>query len=141
MVDLLLGEGLFYVPKFPDEKPYLLGSRCRICGYKCFPKKEVCVVCRQDDVMEEIKIGPYGSLETFTVMQIGTPDFPAPYIIGYVRTKEGVIVFTSITGCEARDDALKIGEEMELVIQKIREDGEGNSIIGWKFKPIRSQSS
>lgn len=85
--------------------------------------------------MEQTKIGPYGTLEEFAVMQVGLPDFPAPYVIGYVITKEGAKVFTPITGCEPRDDALKLGEEMELVIEKIKEDKEGNNVLGWKFKP------
>jgi uncharacterized OB-fold protein len=89
--------------------------------------------------MEQIKLGHRGTLETFAVMQVGPPDFPPPYIIGYIRTKEGALVFTPITGCEAADDALQIGEEMELVIEKIKEDGEGNSLLGWKYKPARKK--
>ena len=34
--------------------------------------------------MEETRLGPYASLETYAVMQVGPPDFPAPYIIGNV---------------------------------------------------------
>jgi len=85
--------------------------------------------------MEEIKLGPYATLETFAVMQVGPPDFPTPYIMGYVRMEDGARIFTLITGCEARDDALDLGEEMELVIEKISEDGQGNNLIGWKFRP------
>jgi len=136
MVDMPVKEGLFHIPESLGDKPYLIGSRCRACGYTCFPRKEVCVRCRQNDTVEEIKLGPYGTLETFAVMQVGPPDFPPPYIMGYVRMKEGALVFTLITDCEPQDDALEIGEEMELVIEKIREDEEGNNLIGWKFKPI-----
>ena len=135
MADLLLREGLFHVPESPNDEPYLIGSRCRVCGYTSFPRKEACVKCRRNDTVEEIKLGPYGTLETFAVMQVGPPDFPPPYIMGYVMMKEGALVFTLITGCEAKDDALELGEEMELVIEKIREDGQGNNLIGWKFKP------
>ena len=127
----------FYKPQSDKAPPFLLGSRCRVCGYACFPKKEVCVPCRKDGVMEEIKLGSYGNLETFAVMQVGPPDFHPPYVIGYVRTKEGVLVFSPITGCEARDDALQIGEEMELVIETVKEDKAGNKIIGWKYRPKR----
>ena len=89
--------------------------------------------------MEEIKLGPYGTLETFAVMQVGPPDFPPPYTMGYVKTKEGALVFTLITGCEAQDDALELGEEMELTIEKVRTDRLGNNLIGWKFKPIKGK--
>ena len=136
MVDIHLKEGIFHVPESTDDKPYLIGSRCAVCNYTCFPKSQVCVKCRRDDTMEEIELGPYGTLETFAVMQIGLPDFPAPYVIGYVRTQEGALIFTPVTGCEARDDALTLGEEMELVIERIRYDEQRNKVLGWKFKPI-----
>ena len=89
--------------------------------------------------MEEVKLGPYATLETFAVMRVGTPDFPPPYIMGYVRMKEGASVFTLITGCEARDDALDLGEEMELTVEKVGTDRQGNNLIGWKFKPIKGK--
>jgi uncharacterized OB-fold protein len=141
MVDLAIKKGLIRIPESPGEKPYLIGGRCSTCGYTCFPKKEVCVRCRRNDTMEEIKLGPYAILETFAVMQVGPPGFPPPYIMGYVRTKEGAVVFTLITGCEARDDALELGEEMELIIDKIREDPEGNYLIGWKFRPTGNKNT
>jgi uncharacterized OB-fold protein len=141
MAEFLMKEGFFHTPEKPGEKPYLLGSRCGECGYVCFPKMEVCVKCLRDDTMEGIKLGERATLETYTVMRVGTPDFPPPYIIGYVRTKEGVLVFTPITGCEATDDALQIGEEMELVIEKIKEDEKGNLLIGWKYKPVKRKDS
>jgi uncharacterized OB-fold protein len=135
MADLPLKAGVFVQPKSENEKPYLLGSRCRTCGYTSFPIKEICIVCRKEGTMEYIPLGSYGRLETFAVMQVGPPGFKVPYIIGYVKTREGALVFAPITGCEAKDEALKIGEEMELVIEKVKEDGKGNNLIGWKYKP------
>jgi len=135
MADLPLKEGLFMQPKSENEKPYLLGSRCRTCGYTSFPRKEICIVCRKEGTMENIPLGSHGRLETFAVMQVGPPGFKVPYVIGYVKTREGALVFAPITGCEAKDEALKVGEEMELVIEKVKEDGKGNHLIGWKYKP------
>jgi len=140
MTDLPIKEGLFHIPQSSNDKPYLIGSRCRVCGYTVFPKQDVCVRCRQDGTMEQLKLGPYGILETFATMRVGPPDFPPPYIIGYVKMKEGARLFTLITGCETKDDALEIGEEMELLIEKIKEDTEGNHLIGWKFKPSGRRS-
>lgn len=141
MPDVPVREGFFHIPESSDDKPYLIGSRCSICSYTCFPKKSVCVKCRRDDSMKEIKLGPYGVLETFTMMQVGASDFPPPYLMGYVRTREGALVFTLITGCEARDDALEIGQEMELIIDKIKKDRQGNNLVGWKFRPRRETTA
>lgn len=139
MVEIPFKKGLFRNAETPGEKPYLLGGRCRVCGYTCFPEKKVCIRCKRDDTMESISLGRHGRLENFTVVRVGTPDFPAPYIIGYVMTDEGALVFTQITGCEIRDDALEIGEEMELAIECIREDEQGNRLIGWKYRPVKGK--
>jgi uncharacterized OB-fold protein len=58
-------------------------------------------------------------------------------MVGYVRMKEGPVVFAQITGCEIKDDALELGTEMELIIEKIREDSQGNNVLAWKFKPVK----
>jgi len=137
MSDLPIKNGLFHIPATRDDKPYLIGSRCRICGNTAFPKKVVCVTCRQNDTMAEIALGPYGTLETYAVMRVGPPDFPPPYMVGYVRMKEGPLVFAQITGCEIEDDALEPGTEMELIIDKIKKDSKGNNVLAWKFKPVK----
>ena len=139
MTDVPLKEGLYHTPESPDDKPYLIGSRCRVCGYTSFPEKMVCVRCLRDDTMAEIKLGQRASLETFAIMRVGPPDFPPPYAIGYVRTAEGVRVFTLLTGFEMRDDALRLGEEMELVIEKVKQNAQGDNVIGWKFRPAREE--
>ncbi len=137
MTDILIKKGLFHVPESPADKPYLIGARCKVCGYTVFPKAQVCVKCRKDGTMEEMKLGQRATLDTFAVMQVGPPEFKPPYIIGQVKTDEGAKLFTIITGCETKDDAMDIGEKMELVIEKVKEDKEGNNIIGWKYRPVR----
>ena len=129
-------EGLFCPPEsMQDGKPYLMGSRCKVCGYASFPQKEVCVRCLRDDTMEVAHFGPHGILDSFAVMQVAPPGFNSPYMQGYVILRDGPKVFTLITGCEPTEDALTVGDEMELVIEKIKEDEKGDDIIGWKFRP------
>jgi len=65
------------------------------------------------------------------------PGFPAPYIQAYVDIEEEPLIFSLITGCEAKEGALEIGDEVELVIEKITQDDEGNDAIGYKFRPIK----
>lgn len=139
MVEIPIKDGLFHKPQGRGDPAYLIGSRCSLCGYCCFPKKTICTRCRRDNCMEEIQIGVRGKLDSFAVMQVGTPDLPAPYIIGYVKVSEGPLIFSMITGCEPREDALELGEEMELVIEKIKEDENGDDIIGWKYEPIKKR--
>lgn len=127
---------LFHAPAFEGDTPYLIGTRCTLCGYTSFPPKQICIKCRRDNTMTEVKLGPKGKLETFAVMQVGTTDFPAPYTIGFVRLEQGPSVFSLITGCKPTDDSLVIGQDMILVIDKIRTDKDGFEVVGWKFKPL-----
>lgn len=140
MTDIPIKPGLFHVPESPADKPYLIGGRCKVCGYTVFPKSRACVRCRKDGTMEEIRLGQQATLDTFAVMQVGPPEFKPPYIIGRVTTEEGANLFTIISGCEPKDDAMALGEKMELVIEKVKEDKEGNNIIGWKYRPVRSRA-
>ena len=86
--------------------------------------------------MREIPLSRKGEIDSFTVAQQGIPGFTAPYIQAYVVLPEKVKIFTLIEDAEAVDDALTIGQEVELVLAKIREDEHGSEIIGWKFRPV-----
>lgn len=132
----LIKEGLIRFPQQPSEQPHLIGSRCRQCGYVAFPKKEICPACVKEGLMEEIALSRRGKLNTFTLTMVAPPGFQAPYIQGYVDLPEGCTIFTLITGCEPREDALQIGQEVELVVEPVRVDEEGNQLIGYKFKPV-----
>jgi uncharacterized protein len=138
-MDIPIKEGLFSWPLSSDQEPYLIGSKCTICGYCCFPKKSVCAKCVRDDCMEDVKFGPYAILDTYAVMRVAPPGFVPPYVQGYVILENGPKIFSLITGCETNDHALPLGQKMELVLEKIRQDEEGNNLIGWKFKPVEGK--
>ena len=54
---------------------------------------------------------------------------------GLVRVDEGPSIFTPIPGCNPADDALPVGQEMLVVLDKLKTDQDGVDVIGWKFKP------
>lgn len=138
MAEVPLREGLFHIPgPSPDDHPYLIGTKCRLCGYTAFPPRHVCLKCLREETMEEVKLGPRGTLDSFAVMQVGPPDFRPPYVIGNIKIPEGPLVFALISGCEPRDDALELGQEMELTIECIKKDNQGNDLMAWKFRPAR----
>ena len=131
-----VGEGLFHVPETPGEPPYLIGSKCAACGFVAFPRTLICPSCMNYHSMERVPLSRRAKLDTFAVLRQAPSGFVAPYVVGYVILPEKTRIFSILTGVEPRDDALKIGQEMELVIEKIREDEKGNEIIAWKFAPI-----
>ena len=132
-------EGLFYQPQSPEEKPYLIGSKCTICGYVSFPKLMVCPRCVKKDTMEEVHLNGKGKIDIFSTCFAALPGFQAPSVQGYIILEEGARTWSLITGTEPSDEALKTGMDVELVIEKLRDDSEGNEIMSYKFRPVKTE--
>ncbi len=135
-------EGLFTMP---PEEPRLIGNRCKSCDSIFFPKVESCrnPYCKKTEPLEEVAFGSKGKLFTFTVNYFQppapyhAPDPFVPYANGWIELPEGVRVHTMIApGYDEK--SLKIGMEMELIIDKLYEDAEGNEVMSWKYKPVLS---
>ena len=128
--------GLFHEGNSPDDQSYLIGSRCSACGRTFFPKRFMCNVCLKEGTMEEMALSTRGRIDTYSVVQVAPLGFKAPYIQAFVDLPEGPRIFSLITGCEPTEDAVAKGQEVALVIDKIREDEEGNDLIGYTFRPV-----
>ena len=126
-------EGLFNIPSSPSEKPYLIGSRCRNCQEVMFPQRRICLNCFGKG-LEQVALNSRGRLFTFTINHQGPKEFSTPYASGYIDLPEGVRIYSLLTDWETK--GLKIGAEMKLVIEKIKEDNEGNVVLGYKFRPL-----
>ena len=131
-------EGLWTVPSSLNEKPQLIGSRCLLCGEVFFPKKTygICTHCQSKD-LEEIRLSRRGRIYSFTVVMQRPPEYykgPVPYAEGFVELPEKVRVETLFTDCNFDD--LKVGMEVEMVIERLHEDEEGNEIMAFKFRPV-----
>lgn len=135
---IMIGEGLFVVPSSPSEEPHLLGRKCRNCGEVFFPPRRCCRRCSSQD-MEELVLSRIGKLYSFTVVRKTPPGSltKAPYFVGTVELPEGERINTLLTNCDPDNpDSLKIGDEMELVVDVIGKDEvSGQEVLGWKFRP------
>lgn len=121
--------------------PHLLGHRCSGCGEIFFPRKEngICTYCH-GTALEELDLSTRGKIHTCTVVMLRPPGGyyrgEVPYALGYVELPEDVSVETLFTGCDPEE--IKVGLEVELVLEKLHDDEEGNEVITYKFKPIAS---
>ena len=57
-----------------------------------------------------------------------------PYAIGFVELPEGIRVETLFTECDL--DSLEVGIEVEMIVDLLNEDEEGNEIVTYKFTPV-----
>jgi uncharacterized OB-fold protein len=130
-------DGLWSTPSFSDDKPQLIGSKCPNCGEVVFPVSQVCANC-QNQEMREIKLSRRGKIWSYSTVMLAPPQWykgPVPFDLGYVELPEGVRIWSRLLGAEA--GTFKIGQEVELHIDVMQEDGEGNEILGYCFVPAK----
>ncbi|KUO75206.1 MAG: hypothetical protein APF81_16285 [Desulfosporosinus sp. BRH_c37] len=132
--EILVGEGLFVRPKSPSEEPHLIGSKCKNCAEVTFPKQPWCANCGGE--AEELLLSTIGKLYSFSNVNNAPPEGykgPIPYGVGSVEV-DGVRVMCNIT--EHDPGKLKIGMEMQLVVDSLFVDDDGNKVIGLMFRPV-----
>jgi hypothetical protein len=135
-------EGLFTQPLHPLRRVRLLGSRCHSCGETFLGKVAACENCQSRD-LEEMALSRRGTLYTYTIIRhrppgdyIGPEPF-VPYAVGMVELPEGLRILAVLTGCDI--EQLRIGMELELVVEKLYQDAEGNEVITYKFRPVEAE--
>jgi uncharacterized OB-fold protein len=132
-------KGLWTTPSSPDEKPQLIGSRCLSCGELYFPRKKrgLCVHCQRRS-LEDVKLSGKGKIASFTVAEQapagGFYNGPVPYAYGAVHLSEGVELYSLLTG---NLDELEVGMDVEMAIEKLFDDDDGNEIITYTFTPTK----
>jgi uncharacterized OB-fold protein len=127
--------GYFTVPEDPADAPRLLGSKCLACGEHFFPRRVVCAQCLHEGC-EDVELGPFGTLWTWTYVHV--PLFAkkdavvSTYGVGQVDLPEGPRIQAILVG--ERDD-FSIGMELELDLETLDTDGDGNEVVIFRFKP------
>ena len=128
--------GYFRVPDGAGEPPVLLGSRCPNCGEVFFPRRMVCAKCLHEGT-DDVELGPRGTLYTWTYVHV--PLFAKKdaavdaYGVGQVDLPEGPRVQAILTG---GPDDFEIGMELELDLETLGPDKEGNDVVIYRFKPV-----
>jgi uncharacterized protein len=136
---IVVAEGVF---TWPAEEPQLIGARCADCGVVTFPAQASCPRCTGQDLGRHL-LPRTGTLWSWTVQgflpknppYIGTETQLSfvPYGVGYVQLADEVIVESRLT--TADPSQLKIGGQMELVIQPFTTDTEGREVLTFAFAP------
>ena len=134
-----VADGIFEIR---DGKPVLLGTRCTNCGNHMFPRQTGCPRCLFNE-QEDVELSTAGTLWTWTV-QAFPPKAPpylgpvgddfTPYGVGYVELPDQLRVEGRLT--VADPEQLKIGMPMELVLEPLSLDEDGNQIVTYAFAPV-----
>lgn len=134
-----------YIMELDGQKPVLKGVKCKDCGNHVFPVQNGCPKCAGAD-MEPVSLGNKGTLWAWTIQ--GFPPKAPPYLgetdpskfkpygVGYVELPGEVKVEARLT--ESDPAMLKTGMEMELVLDPLTVDEDGNEVVTFAFSPINN---
>jgi uncharacterized OB-fold protein len=118
-----------------NQRYALVGEVCKDCGKKIFPPRDVCPYCTEP-AQTPFQFSGRGEVFSHTTIYnppVGYEQY-APYTVALVRLEEGPLVTAQLTDVEP--EGVTIGQPVEMVTRKIREDGpEGLIIYGYKFRP------
>ena len=132
-------EGMMHLASSESGHGHLLGSQCNACGELFFIERQICENCNGQD-LETVTLSGTGKLYAFSVMYYPAPppyqapDPFEPYGVGWIELPEGLVIYSLLT--ENDPQKLKVGMEMELVIECFRQDEDGNDIMVSKFRPL-----
>ncbi|MCX5814830.1 MAG: OB-fold domain-containing protein [Proteobacteria bacterium] len=135
-LETVVQPGLFNYPLANGEKAALLANRCRSCGRTFFPKRSLCPECFVDGEMEEVKLDTRGIIYSTTVVTVPSPaGIKPPYAYGYVDLPaNNVRVFALFAGADPR--TFVPGQEVDLVVEPIMVNKQGQKVIGYKFRKV-----
>jgi uncharacterized OB-fold protein len=133
-------EGLFTTEHDSIGGPQLVANSCPACGEIFFPKRRICQNCQSPE-LQEMLLGRRGKIFSFTVVvqrPASSYKGPVPYAFGWVELPEGLRVETLFTGCAPQD--LRIGMDVELIIERLHDDPEGREVVCHKFRPALGEA-
>ena len=131
-------EDFFSKPLYPLENVCLMGTRCRECGEVLLGEAIACQLCQSQNV-ESISLSRTGKLYSYTINWNPPPgDYKGPepfqpYAVGLVELPEGIRIMSVLTDCDF--DKLSVNMDLELSIEELYKDEEGNTVVTYKFRP------
>ncbi len=125
------------------EKPHLLGSQCTSCSSYFFPRESM--YCRNPGCegreFQEVPLSRTGKIWSYTnncyapPKPYMSPDPFVPYAIAAVELADEKMVILGQVALGTDFDELKVGMQVELVLETLFEDEESEHIV-WKWKPL-----
>ena len=136
MARVPIEEGFFRIPDDPAEPPRLLGSRCPTCGEVFFPRRHGVRAVPARGHRRRRAVDPRDALDVDVLpradvreegrRRAGLRRRPG-------RPAEGPRVQSILLG---GPDDFEIGMELEIDLETLRENRDGDEIVIYRFRPV-----
>jgi len=129
------GEAITNILEFKELRQdiRLYGSRCSKCGTVQYPLARVCIRCKGQETLEEVKLSREGTVFTFTIDHlIANVEHPLPMVV--LDLNDGGRLYLQVT--DFQEDEVRIGAPMRLTYRRLHEGG-SNFNYFWKARPVR----
>ncbi|MEY2397100.1 MAG: uncharacterized protein QOJ00_274 [Actinomycetota bacterium] len=131
-----MAEDYFEVTDDPATPVRLKGSKCKACGETFYPRRVVCAKCLHEGT-DDVFLSTQGELFTWTWVHVPlfakTDAKVSAYGVGQVDLPEGPRIQAILMG-EPAD--FSIGMQLELDVESLRQDADGNDVVIYRFKPV-----
>ena len=84
--------------------------------------------------MQEKPLSRRGKLYSYYLGTVAPVGIKPPYAAGWIDLPEGVRVFGVLAGFEPKEENLRLGMEVELVLEKVTADGHEG--LAYRFRPV-----
>jgi uncharacterized OB-fold protein len=119
----------------------LKGSKCQACGEVFYPRRIVCAKCLHEGTNDVI-LSNEGTLYTWTWVHLPlfakTDATVSSYGVGQVDLPEGPRIQAILQG-EPTD--FEIGMQLQLDVETLRQDDDGNDVVIYRFRPSRGAAA
>ena len=119
-----------------DAGVRLKGSKCRACAEVFYPRRIVCAKCLNEGT-DDVVLSTTGTLYTWTWVHVPlfakTDAKVSSYGVGQVDLPEGPRIQAILVG---GPDDFSIGMDMQLDLETLSTDAEGNDVVIYRFRPL-----
>lgn len=86
--------------------------------------------------MQEKPLSSRGKLYSYYLGTVAPAGITPPYAAGWIDLPEGARVFGVLTGFEVKEENLKLGMEVELVLEEVGQEQDGSKLYVYRFRPV-----
>lgn len=133
LVDVPVHPAVFWRAERAPGTARLAGARCRRCAEAFFPPRRACPRCHSAEWMEARPLATHGRVFALTHVVRPAPHYAQPYLLALVDLADGVRVMAQL---KVAPDAVRVGDEVVLVVEPLFETADGHRVWGYRFAPL-----